>query len=569
MPYTPVLSRFSGLITFVTPYTRVLILAMSLMLASSLLGLVSPWMAGKLALLLTDGELPFALSIYQLLLLWLLLLAAQALLSFGNQYLIGKTSEQMLARLRTRLYDHLQALPLGFYHQRKRGEVLTLMTNDAANISSFVTHTLLSLLPHLVSFAGALLMIALIDPAIALLIGFFLPLFYVAIKLLGRGIRPISRAMIDEYAATFSVVEENLNLLPVIKSFTREKIERQRFQQGNLKLLNLTNQYQKIQAMLTPSIQFLASSGILLLLAIGVDKVQSGDLQTSDLVSLLLYGMLLTRPLSGLADVYGQVQRARGSAQRLMDVFSISPEPADLGKTVLPPAKGHIELRNVYFAYPERAPVLNQLNLTIKAGETVALTGENGAGKSTLAHLLLRFDEPDKGEILIDGTPISGVSLHSLRSQIGMVQQQVLLLNSSVLDNIAFGNPDASMESIEQAAIAAHAMDFIRHLPDGFDTLIGDQGVKLSGGQKQRLALARVLLKDPPILILDEATAMFDPAGEKSFIQECHELLHQRTVLLITHRPESLKLADRIITLENGQLNSDIRRHEASDILMT
>jgi len=168
--------------------------------------------------------------------------------------------------------------------------------------------------------------------------------------------------------------------------------------------------------------------------------------------------------------------------------------------------------------------------------------------------LLVRFDEPDQGEILVDDIPISQVTLQSLRSQIGMVQQHVLLLNGSVRDNIAFGDPDASMGEIEQAARFAHAIDFITQMPDGFDTIIGDQGIKLSGGQKQRLSLARVLLKDPPILILDEATAMFDPEGEKSFIQECHELLHQRTVILITHRPESLKLADRILALENGQL---------------
>jgi ABC-type bacteriocin/lantibiotic exporter with double-glycine peptidase domain len=186
----------------------------------------------------------------------------------------------------------------------------------------------------------------------------------------------------------------------------------------------------------------------------------------------------------------------------------------------------------------------------------VAIVGENGAGKSTLVHLLLRFDDPQQGIITVDGTDIKDVSVTSLRQHIGMVQQNVLLLNASVRENILFGQPEADMEQVRQAAQNAHALDFIDQLPDGFDTLIGDQGVKLSGGQKQRLSLARVLLKKPPILILDEATAMFDPEGEKNFIRRCHDLLHQCTVILITHRPASLQLADRVLRMEDGRLQA-------------
>ena len=547
---------FKELLSYATPYRRTLLLITILMLCESGVALLSPWLAGRFTeAMLVSPATAYPFSLKQILLCWLAVLALKALLNFSNRYLTAKTGESMLAGLRNRLYDHLQSLPIRYFHERKHGEVLTLVTNDASIISSFVTGTLIGLLPLFVTFSGALVLIFLINPTIALMAGLLVPLFFLTMKVLGRKIRPLSKEMIDEYAHTFSIIEENLSLLPLIKSFTREKIESRRFQKGNLRLLNLTTRYLRIQALLSPVVHFLAASSILLLLWVAGNQVESGQLTSADLVSLLLYGMMLTRPISGLADVYGQVQHTRGAAQRLIDVFTASVEPTDT-KEKLPPVRGNIIFKDIHFSYPGRKQILCGLNQQIKAGETVAIVGENGAGKSTLIHLLMRFDEPQQGKIEIDGTDIRNVSISSLRQQIGLVQQNVLLLNATVRENISFGRPKADRDAVEKAARKAHALEFIRQLPDGFDTLIGDQGVKLSGGQKQRLALARVLLKDPPILILDEATAMFDPEGEKSFIQECQELLQQRTVILITHRPASLALADRTLRMENGTLDS-------------
>jgi ABC-type multidrug transport system fused ATPase/permease subunit len=263
--------------------------------------------------------------------------------------------------------------------------------------------------------------------------------------------------------------------------------------------------------------------------------------------------MLLTQPVSQLANVYGRVQVTRGCARRLMEALD-EPAEADTGGRELTEVRGDIAFESVAYTYPGRAPVFEALDLRVRAGETVAITGHNGAGKSTLMHLLMRFADLQSGRITLDGVDLRELSLRNLRSHIGLVTQHVLLFNASVAHNIGYGRFHATAEQIEQAARAARAHDFIAHLPQGYDTVIGDEGVRLSGGQKQRIALARALLKDPAILILDEATAMFDPDGERDFIAECHELLSRRTVLMITHRAASLALADRVLLLESGRL---------------
>jgi ATP-binding cassette subfamily B protein len=541
--------KYSALLYIVTPHRRTLLLILLLLLANSAAALASPWMAGLLTKSILGGN-ESGLPAFQLILLaWLALLAVKSLLSFSTSYLIGGTGENMAARLRSRVYEHLQILPMAFYHEKRPGDLLTLLSNDARSISSFVTNTLVQLLPLTLTLLGAFIIMAWLDPVIALLAALLMPFYYLAMKLLGRRIRPITNQWIKSWSGMISLVQENLGLIPAIKAFSREPLEAGRFEEKNTDVLDLSRQQILIQSILSPAISFLAGVGLLLLLWVGISHVESGNLDTAQLVSLLLYAMLLTRPISGLANVYGQVMSTRGAADRLMEFFDTQAEPVYQGKADIGEIEGAIEFRDISFAHPGRPILLDNYNLKIQAGETIALIGPNGAGKSTLVHLLMRFIEPASGQILVDGKDISEVDLHSLRNQLGLVAQNTLLLNGTVAENIRYGNPMASQADMEKAAQSAHADLFIGELPDGYETIIGDQGVKLSGGQRQRLSLARTLLKDPPILILDEATAMFDPQGEESFIKECHELLHQRTVILITHRPASLALADRITVL--------------------
>jgi len=528
------------------------------MIGESLLALASPWLAGKFTAALLQESPDFDFSYRQILILWLGVFALQSVLRFSNTFLSANTSESILSKMRVRIFDHLQALPLGYYHDRKRGEVLSTFSYDAEIISEFVVSSILSLLPQTLTLAGALYFIYIVDPLFALIFGISVPFFFLMIKIIGRRIRPITRAMFDGYGRTFSIVEENLQLLPIIKSFNRENQELDKFKDENSALFLLTKRYLWIQSMLAPLAYFIAASATLLLLSLGAARLESGNLSIDQLVSLLLYGMLLTRPVSNMAQIYGDLQQARSALDRLVEILSSETEQIDNRQPPLPAVSGDIELIAVDFGYNKNEPILKNFSLKIKAGETVAITGRNGAGKSTLAYLLQRFAEPQKGVITIDGIDISTVSLSSLRNQISVVSQQVLLLNGSIRENILFGRADADQQSIEAAATAARATPFIKQLPNGLETHIGDQGVKLSGGQKQRLALARALLKDAPILILDEATAMFDPEGEESFISECHQLLKQCTVLLITHRPASLDLADRVMILNSGQISERV-----------
>jgi ABC-type multidrug transport system fused ATPase/permease subunit len=545
--------KYTTLLAIVTPHRRTLLWILLLLLADSAAALANPWIAGLLTKSILEGD-SGALPAFQLILLgWFGLLTIKSLLGFASSYLIGATGAEMASRLRSRVYEHLQILPLGYYQDRKSGDLLTLLSNDAGSISHFVTSTLVQLLPLVLTFFGAFAIMAWLDPTIALLAALLMPFYYLAMKLLGRKIRPLTSAWIKSWSDMVSLVQENLGLIPAIKAFVREPLEAERFEGRNTEFLGLSRKQILVQSVMSPSISFLAGAGLLLLLWVGIRHVESGQLETSELVSLLLYAILLTRPISGLANVYGQVMQTRGAAERLLEFFTVRPEPLSQDKPPLAEIKGRIEFDQISFAYPGRPPVLEEFSLEIAAGETIALTGPNGVGKSTLAHLLMRFIEPQAGVIRVDGHDISRVELHSLRERVGLVAQNTLLLNGTVAENIAYGRHQATLDEMKKAAKAARADEFIEALPDGYDTIIGDQGIRLSGGQRQRLSLARTLLKDPPILILDEATAMFDPDGEASFIEECHEMLSRRTVILITHRPASLALADRILELAQKQ----------------
>ena len=547
--------KVRSLVELAAAYRWSLLALVGLTLLGSLVMLAIPWLAGRML-----GGIMFAqATAANLMALLLGALVVLAALSFATSYLSRSTAVRLLADLRVRIYSHLQDLPLAFHHDRRQGDILALATFEVARLGQFLTGTLVALPARLLTAIGAVVLMFRIDPQLALLVPALVPAFYLVLKIVGRRLRWLAVAAQQAEADVIATIERNLTMIPAIKSFAREDAETSHYRQQVDRSMHIAIQEGRINAALEPLVGLIAASAAVLLLYTAGQNVKSGAMTGVELFSFLFYAALLTRPVGELAHIYGEVQSTRGTLERLQSVLRVGAEPGYAGSIALPAARGDLIFAGVDFTYPGRDQVLRNVNLEIKAGQKVALIGENGAGKTTLVNLLLRFCDPDRGSIRLDGQDISLLQVQDLRRQIGVVPQRAALFNGTVRANIAFGLENASDDQVISAAQLAQAHDFIAALPDGYDTQIGDHGVRLSGGQRQRLSLARALVKDPPILIFDEATSMFDLDGELAFIEASTGGLAGRTVLLITHRPASLAIADRIISVERGSVREVAR----------
>ena len=532
------------------PWRWHIVLLTLIMLAESLVSLTMPWLTGRLADNVLSGTLDanwgLALKLIGLLFLVALLRTLTTILS-------GHVSLGILTDLRSWVHAHVIGLPLSFHQESKKGDLMSLMTWEVGQLSNYLTTTLASVLPSLVTAVGAIFMMAQINMFLAFVIPCVLPLFYIATKLAGRRVRGLSTNVQATEAAVMASAQETLEILPAIKTFTREPETFDTYRTRLAQARRAALQQLSAHAVISPATQFIAGSAAIILLGLAGKAVATEGLDTAGLVSFMLYAALLTRPVSILADIWGKTQVVRGLLVRLEKVMATPVEK--LGARRLGRVQGRINVQNLSFAYPGRPTLFHDIHLSISAGECIALTGPNGAGKTTLTALLMGLSKFDHGQILLDEQDITEISLRNLRQQFGHVPQRPLLFNASIRENIAFGLPDASEAQIYKAAAAAQADVFIKALPQGYDTIIGDAGVRLSGGQSQRIALARALIKDPPILVLDEATSMYDLEGESAFVSAAKTALAGRTVILITHRPATLALAERILVLENGKLS--------------
>ena len=542
--------KLTRVLQFGTAYKGRLVLALALQTIETGIALAIPWVGGRLVGGLIDSA---EIGIGAIVLALIGLIALRTALRIANELALLTTAQRILADMRTHLYGHIQSLPVRYFHNRRPGDHISVLTRDVDTIADYLTGDVIALLPTLLTLIGALVLMLRLDPALAWPIALAVPIFVLVAKLAYRSIRPLSKDLRDTYGAAISLAEENLAILPAIKSFSQEVREAARYARLTHRQKELGIRVGRLQVATGPMMRFVAASAVIVVLWLSGERVRSGELPIGELVSLLLYAGLLTQPISDLASFWGRTESVRGSLQRFEEVLD---EPGEDLTTGLRPdtVRGEIRFDDVSFSHTGRRGTLNGVSLTVPAGQVLALTGENGAGKSTLVDLILRFNDPDTGRVLLDGTDIRELNLATLRGLIGVVPQQTLLFDGTLRDNILFGRQDVPEEALHRTVGLAHAEEFIRTLPAGFDTTIGSRGVRLSGGQRQRIALARALIKDPPILILDEPTAMFDSEGERAFVKSAREALAGRTVILITHRPASLALADATVRLELGRI---------------
>ncbi len=485
------------------------------------------------------------------------LFAAQAAFSFLRTYLLSYTGERIVSDVRAEVYTHLISLPVSFFASRRVGELTSRLASDVTVIQTVTTGSLTELLRNTIILTGGVIIIALTNARLTLVMMAIVPLIIVSARLYGRYIQRLSTRVQDRLAESNSVLEESISAIRIVQSFVREEYERSRYRQKIADALQLAVKRAMATGGFIAFIILVVYSGIVVVLWVGSRLVLSGELTAGDLIAFVLYTFVVAGSIGGMSELYGQFNQAIGATRRVFELLDTDPEIKD-AETAEPleQVRGHVQLIDVHFSYPDERnlPVLAGVSIDARAGEIIALVGPSGAGKSTLINLIPRFYDATQGALLVDGRDVKGVKLADLRRAIGMVPQETILFGGTIRENIAYGKLDASAEEIEAAARAAHAHEFIRDFPDGYDTLVGEKGVKLSGGQRQRIAIARALLKDPAILILDEATSSLDSESER-LVQEALDVLMQgRTTFVIAHRLSTVRRATRIVVLDAGRI---------------
>lgn len=548
------LGLFGRILQYVRPYSRWMVLSIIALLFSVALGLILPLVIRNLVdVVLIDKNLE---HLNRLGLALIAVFVVQALFSFAHRLSLSFVGERAIADMRVELFSHLQTLSLKFYAERRTGELVSRVTNDVSLLQDAITHNLVALLRQALTLVGAAALLFVLNWRLTLIILAGVPVITLVMVTLGRRIRAASTAVQDHLAEAASILEENAGGARIVKSFTREAYEVARFSDRVEETFKAAMRRARVASVLGPFIGFLAFASITITLWFGSFEVIQGRLSAGGLVAYLVYTMMVASPIASLAGLYTQFQSALGAAERifgLLDTRSDIQSPPNALQ--LPAVAGEVVFENVSFRYSDEVAILQDVSFHVSPGQMIALVGPSGAGKSSLINLIPRFYDVTEGAILVDGYDIREVDLLSLRRQIGLVPQETILFSDSVEANIRYGKLDATQAELEAAARAANAHDFIvEDLPHGYATKVGERGVKLSGGQRQRVAIARALLKDPRILILDEATSSLDSASE-SLVQEALErLMAGRTSFVIAHRLSTVLNADWVLVLDRGRV---------------
>ena len=547
------------LIAYLRPYIPRLLLAITALVFSAGLSLVFPAVIGGvgpvpglLDTVLNEQSIDL-LNTITIALLGVFLL--RSFTTFIETYNLNYIGERLVVDIRKQLYAQLQAMSLKFYADRRVGELVSRISSDVTVMRTAMTNNLTTLLQQILILTGSVVIMFLINFRLSLFILVIIPIIAVVVVTFGYYLRRVSTEVQDEIAGATVVAEEVMQNIREVKSFVREPFEIARYDGAIDRAFKAAVKLLRIRSLFGPIGAFFGFGGLSLIVWFGGREVIAERLTTGELVAFLIYGLSVAGSFGALIGLYSSFQEALGAMKRVFQLMDLEPDIQDSETALtLDNVQGRIRFEDVSFSYEHRVQVLESINLDISSGEIVALVGPSGAGKSTMFNLIPRFYDVTDGKILVDGYNVRDITQASLRSQIGIVPQETLLFGGTIRENILYGRLDASHEEIVSAAKAANAHDFISEMPDGYDTVVGERGIKLSGGQRQRVAIARAILKDPRILLLDEATSSLDNESEHLVQEALARLMQNRTTIIIAHRLSTIRVASRIAVLNEGQI---------------
>lgn len=551
------MKEIKALLPFVGRWKWWVVLATLCMVVVTAMNLAGPWAIRSLIETVTKGVEGGA-SLAQINMLALVVIGiycVRAVSRFGTDYISHYAAWNILEGIRQHLYDHLQRLSLRFYSNKQTGELMSRVINDTRNFEVLLAHAVPTLVVNVSMLVGITAILFAMNRILALYTLIPIPLLAWLVVSFSKVARPRFRRAQEKIAAVNAILQDNFSGIKEIKAFTQEQNESNRTRKSFAAHTESILQALKLSNAFHPGIEFVAGLGTIIVIFFGGRLALNAQLPLQDLVAFHLYLGMFYQPISALGQINEGLQQALASAERVVEIMEEQPEITDRpGAAVLERAKGTIEFRNVSFRYVDDIPVLKNISFTVKPGETLALVGATGVGKTTIASLIPRFYEPDEGAILIDGKDVRDVTLACLRRQISLVSQDVFLFNGTVKENIIYGSSGATDDDVVAAAKAANAHQFILDLEDGYETRVGERGVKLSGGQKQRISIARAILKDAPVLILDEATSSVDTQTERLIQEALNKLQRNKTAIVIAHRLSTIQDAQQIIVLRGGEI---------------
>lgn len=537
------------------PWARYLVVSTIALLLISAINLTAPYLTSEVISIMESGA--FRDSINKIVILALALLgcfALRAFFQFLNNYFAHVASWNLVAHLRGVLYSHFQKLSMRYYHDKQTGQLMSRVINDINTFENLIAHAIPDLVTNILTLIGVLVILLMINPVLLLLVCIPIP-FIALLTVVLRKIRKYFRVGQAKIAELNAVLQDNFSGMKEIQVFNKQEYEAGRVAEKSVEHSTALIKALFYSGILNPAVNFISSTGTVIVLIAGPILALSTGLSISDVVAFLLYLNLFYAPISTLTRVVEDMQQALAGAERVFEVLDTEPDIKDsLNARKVGRLSGQVEFRNVSFSYSDDIPVLNDISFEIRPGQMVALVGPTGVGKTTISALIARFYDPDSGEILMDGINIKDMTLESLRNQLSIVLQDVFLFNGTIAENIAYGCSNATREQIEEAAKTACIHDFIDSLPEKYDTVIGERGVRLSGGQKQRISIARSILRDSPILILDEATSAVDTETETEIQKALNKIAGTRTLIVIAHRLSTVKRADKILVLDNGRI---------------